>query len=256
MMDFEALDVRMRRFETSLDQVILPELYLAVRIDGRNFTKLTKETCKFEAPFDVRFRDAMIDTVKHLMGCGFRIVYGYTQSDEISLLFHPDDTTFGRKTRKINSVLAGEASAVFSLRLGIPACFDCRVIPLPNLECVRDYFSWRQEDAHRNSLNAHCYWLLRREGLTAQEATRQISGKTVAFKNELLFSRNINFNELPNWQKRGVGLYFASYEKEGFDPIQNKTVVSLRNRIEVNMDLDIGDAYTDWIISQIKSVGK
>lgn len=256
MMDFEALDVRMRRFETSLDQVILPELYLAVRIDGRNFTKLTKETCKFEAPFDVRFRDAMIDTVKHLMGCGFRIVYGYTQSDEISLLFHPDDTTFGRKTRKINSVLAGEASAFFSLRLGVPACFDCRVIPLPNLECVRDYFSWRQEDAHRNSLNAHCYWLLRREGLTAQEATRQISGKTVAFKNELLFSRNINFNELPNWQKRGVGLYSASYEKEGFDPIQNKTVVSLRNRIEVNMDLDIGDAYTDWVISQIKSVGK
>lgn len=256
MMDFEALDVRMRRFETSLDQVILPELYLAVRIDGRNFTKLTKETCKFEAPFDVRFRDAMIDTVKHLMGCGFRIVYGYTQSDEISLLFHPEDTTFGRKTRKINSVLAGEASAFFSLRLGVPACFDCRVIPLPNLECVRDYFSWRQEDAHRNSLNAHCYWLLRREGLTAQEATRQISGKTVAFKNELLFSRNINFNELPNWQKRGVGLYSASYEKEGFDPIQNKTVVSLRNRIEVNMDLDIGDAYTDWVISQIKSVGK
>lgn len=198
----------------------------------------------------------MIDTVKHLMGCGFRIVYGYTQSDEISLLFHPDDTTFGRKTRKINSVLAGEASAFFSLRLGVPACFDCRVIPLPNLECVRDYFSWRQEDAHRNSLNAHCYWLLRREGLTAQEATRQISGKTVAFKNELLFSRNINFNELPNWQKRGVGLYSASYEKEGFDPIQNKTVVSLRNRIEVNMDLDIGDAYTDWVISQIKSVGK
>lgn len=256
MMDFEALDVRMRRFETSLDQVILPELYLAVRIDGRNFTKLTKETCKFEAPFDVRFRDSMIDTVKHLMGCGFRIVYGYTQSDEISLLFHPEDTTFGRKTRKINSVLAGEASAFFSLRLGVPACFDCRVIPLPNLECVRDYFSWRQEDAHRNSLNAHCYWLLRREGLTAQEATRQISGKTVAFKNELLFSRNINFNELPNWQKRGVGLYSASYEKEGFDPIQNKTVVSLRNRIEVNMDLDIGDAYTDWVISQIKSVGK
>lgn len=71
MMDFEALDVRMRRFEMSLDQVILPELYLAVRIDGRNFTKLTKETCKFEAPFDVRFRDAMIDTVKHLMGCGW-----------------------------------------------------------------------------------------------------------------------------------------------------------------------------------------
>ena len=143
-MNFETLDINMRRFETSLDQVILPDLYLVVRIDGRNFTRLTKEICEFEAPFDTRFRDAMTDTVKHLMECGFRIVYGYTQSDEISLLFHPDDRTFGRKTRKINSVLAGEASAFFSLKLGVLACFDCRVVPLPNLECVKDYFAWRQ----------------------------------------------------------------------------------------------------------------
>ena len=74
----------MRRFEESLDQIILSELYLAVRLDGRNFTRLTKEICKFEAPFDEKFRDAMVETVKHLMDCGFRIVYGYTQSDEIS----------------------------------------------------------------------------------------------------------------------------------------------------------------------------
>lgn len=39
-MNFDELDKRMRRFETSLDQIILPELYMVVRIDGRNFTKL------------------------------------------------------------------------------------------------------------------------------------------------------------------------------------------------------------------------
>ena len=49
-MIFDELDTSMRRFETSLDQTVLPELYMAVRIDGRNFTKLTKETCRFEAP--------------------------------------------------------------------------------------------------------------------------------------------------------------------------------------------------------------
>lgn len=250
-MNFDELDTRMRRFETSLDQTILPELYLAVRIDGRNFTKLTKETCKFEAPFDIRFRDAMIDTVKHLMECGFRIVYGYTQSDEISLLFHPKDNTFGRKTRKINSVLAGEASAFFSLRLGIPACFDCRVVPLPNLECVKDYFSWRQEDAHRNSLNGHCYWLLRKEGLSARQATGELEGKSITYKNELLFSRNINFNDLPNWQKRGVGLYYSSYEKMGYNPILDEEVTSIRSKIEANMELEIGEKYTAWVISQI-----
>ena len=125
------------------------------------------------------------------------------------------------------------------------------MVPLPNLECVRDYFSWRQEDAHRNSLNAHCYWLLRREGMSPREATREIEGRTVAFKNELLFSRNINFNDLPNWQKRGVGLYYSSYEKKGYNPVKDETVTSIRSRLDVNMDLEIGQAYTDWVISLI-----
>jgi len=116
---------------------------------------------------------------------------------------------------------------------------------------VRDYFSWRQEDAHRNSLNAHCYWLLRREGMSPREATREIEGRTVAFKNELLFSRNINFNDLPNWQKRGVGLYYSSYEKKGYNPVKDETVTSIRSRLDVNMDLEIGQAYTDWVISLI-----
>lgn len=251
-MNFEELDSKMRRFETSLDQVILPELYLAVRIDGRNFTRLTKEICKFEAPFDTRFRDAMIETVKHLMECGFRVVYGYTQSDEISLLFHPKDEAFGRKTRKINSILAGEASAFFSMKLGVMACFDCRVIPLPNIECVKDYFAWRQEDAHRNSLNAHCYWLLRKEGLSAREATKEIEGKSVSFKNELLFSRNVNYNDLPCWQKRGVGLYHSTYEKAGYNPVTGQEVMSTRNKIEVNMELETGETYTDWVVSLLE----
>lgn len=32
----------------------------------------------------------VVSTAEHLMNCGFRVVYGYKQSDEISLLFHPE----------------------------------------------------------------------------------------------------------------------------------------------------------------------
>lgn len=251
-MDFEQLDEKMRRFEKSLDQVIWPEMYLAVRVDGRNFTRLTKEICEFEAPFDLRFRDGMVGTARHLMKCGFRILYGYTQSDEISLLFHPDDNTFGRKTRKINSILAGEASAYMSLQLGVPACFDCRVAPLPNLECVGDYFAWRQEDARRNSLNAHCYWALRRRGLSAGEATAELEGKSVSCKNELLFGEQINFNDLPAWQKRGIGLYHAGYEKTGYNPVSGQEETAERWRIEVNMALETGEAYREWICRMVQ----
>ena len=115
-MNFDELDEKMRKYEQSVDQIILPEIYMVARIDGRSFTRLTKEICHFEAPFDVKFRDMMIETVRSLMDCGFRVIYGFTESDEISLLFHPDEQTFGRKIRKYNSILAGQASAAFSLQ--------------------------------------------------------------------------------------------------------------------------------------------
>ena len=92
-MKFDELDVRMRVFETAHDYSVLPGLYMVARIDGRNFTRLTKEVHKFEAPYDVRLRDMMIETTAHLMNCGFQALYGYTQSDEISVLFHPEITT-------------------------------------------------------------------------------------------------------------------------------------------------------------------
>ena len=114
-MKFDELDCMMRVFETAHDYSVLPGIHMVARIDGRNFTRLTKETHSFDAPFDERVRDYMIGTTAHLMNCGFETIYGYTQSDEISLLFHPRITTFDRKVRKYNSILAAEASARFSI---------------------------------------------------------------------------------------------------------------------------------------------
>ena len=156
-MKFNDLDQKMRIYETAHDHSVLPGLYIVARIDGRCFTTLTKDKHEFEAPYDIRFRDMMVETVKHLMLCGFKISYGYTQSDEISLLLDLNENTFERKERKLNSVLAGEASAKFSVLLGDIGAFDCRICQLPNKSLVVDYFRWRNEDAHRNALNAHCY---------------------------------------------------------------------------------------------------
>ena len=247
-MKFDDFDKEMRVYEESLDQYILPDLYIVARLDGRSFTRLTKEVCNFEAPFDIRFRDLMISTVKALMNSGFRIIYGYTESDEISLLFHPSDNTFGRKVRKINTTLAGEASAVFSLALGQVATFDCRVIPLPNTDRVADYFIWRQEDSHRNSLNAHCYWALRKEGVSARKATSILKGMSVPDKNELLFQKRINYNDLPAWQKRGVGAAFQDVRKEGFNPVKQEKVFTVRRELVVNENLPLGDDYRQYIL--------
>lgn len=246
-MKFDELDDRMRVYETAHDQCVLPGMYMVARIDGRNFTRLTKEVIKFEAPFDVRFRDMMIATTVHLMNCGFKTIYGYTESDEISLLFDPKITTFDRKIRKYNSILAGEASAKFALLLGEHACFDSRISELPNIDCVIDYFRWRNEDAHRNALNAHCYWALRNDGKTVQQATDALHKLSVPEKNELLWQRGINFNDLPLWQKRGVGLYWEAYQKAARNPLTGEDVAASRRRLKTELELPMKDDYGFFI---------
>jgi tRNA(His) 5'-end guanylyltransferase len=246
-MKFDDLDQKMRIYETAHDYCVLPGLYIVARLDGRSFTKLTKETLDYKRPFDKRFRDNMIATLKHLMDCGFRILYGYCESDEISLLFHPQENSFGRKTRKLNSILAGEASAKFSLLVGIPAVFDCRICELPTIDLVVDYFRWRNEDAHRNALNAYCYWVLRDQGKKAGTASAFLKKKSIADKNEFLFDNGINFNDVANWQKRGFGVYWQEYEKEGRNALTGKTTIALRKRLTVDLELPMKDAYSEFV---------
>ncbi|MGL5094346.1 MAG: tRNA(His) guanylyltransferase Thg1 family protein, partial [Planctomycetia bacterium] len=200
------------------------------------------------------FHEMMLATAEHLMGDGgFRPLYAYTQSDEISLLFALEERAFHRKLRKLNSVMAGEASGRFSLLLGAPAAFDCRISQLPNREAVVDYFRWRNEDAHRNALNAHGYWALRRQGRTVGEATAGMHGLSVAEKNELLFQNGVNFNDLPLWQKRGSAVYWEEYDRSAEDPRSGDVGVARRFRLRRNSELPMKDDYTAFLTALLFS---
>ena len=252
-MKFKDLDSRMRIFESANDVMVLPNMSMVARLDGRSFTRLTKEVQQFEAPFDERFRDLMVETTKHLMDCGFKMIYGYTESDEISLLFEYNEGSFSRKLRKLNSILAGEASAKFSVLLNDIGVFDCRISQLPTKGDVIDYFRWRNQDAVRNSLNAYCYWTLRKNGKSYRQASKQLENLKVSDKNELLYQYGINFNDVPNWQKRGIGFYWEDYEKEGFNPKTQETVKTMRRRLKVDYDLPMKEAYTDFLLKIIEN---
>jgi tRNA(His) guanylyltransferase len=248
MMKFEDLEAKLRVFETTHDQCVLPGIYIVTRLDGRSFTHLCRDVHQFDAPYDLRFRDYMVSTMEHLVAeSGFHVIYGFTQSDEISLLFHPGENSFGRKISKYNSILAGECSAKFSLLLKDFASFDCRISQLPKEEDVVDYFRWRLEDAHRNALNGYCYWTLRKEGDSCQAATAKLSGISVADKNEFLFQHGININDFPSWQKRGVGIYWEGFEKEGWNPKSQTPVVAQRRRITIDYELPVGEKYSELI---------
>ena len=125
-------------------------------------------------------------------------------------------------------------------------------LSVPGADRKDEAFAWRKEDAHRNSLNAHCYWMLRKKGMDVREATAQIEGKSVSWKNELLFSEHINYNDLPCWQKRGVGLYYSTYEKKGYDPVKEEEVWAVRNRLETELELKTGEEYQEWVVSLLE----
>ncbi|QDU88993.1 tRNAHis guanylyltransferase [Pirellulimonas nuda] len=127
------------------------------------------------------------------------------------------------------------------------ACFDCRVSQLPTRGDVVDYFRWRNEDAHRNALNACCYWSLRKEGSSTQDATKALMNLSVADKNELLFQRGINFNEIPSWQKRGIGVVWEDYEKHAVNRQSGQPVTAVRRRLRRILDLPMRDEYSEFI---------
>lgn len=173
--------------------------------------------------------------------------FAYVASDEISVLCRPEWDMFDRGLEKIVSISASVAGATFTHVSQFPVFFDSRVWLGANVGQVLDYFRWRQAHAARNTLSGWCYWTLRQEGQTARQATARINGTSAAFKNEFLFQHGINFNELPAWQRRGTLLSWETYEKIGFNPIQQREVTVTRRHIVVNENLPMKEEYAAFI---------
>ena len=246
-MKFEELEARFRGLEAYDEEKLRFYGWTLARLDGRGFTRLTKSSLQLEKPFDTRFHEAMKGTVAHLCDCGFAIRLAFSQSDEISLLFERTERSFDGKTRKWLSVLAGEASAAFSLQMGHIGAFDCRLIELPETEMVVDYFRWRQSDAFRNALSAHCYWVLRAEKLSPSAATQRLDGLSVAQKHALLAEAGIDVETLPLWQRRGFAAHWQEFEKTGFNPHTQSEVSATRKRLHFDTALADGDSFGIWL---------
>jgi tRNA(His) 5'-end guanylyltransferase len=241
---------RMRTLEWFHSLRFLPESWVILRLDGRGFTRFTESRC--EKPFDLQFHGWMVQTAHALLE-ELQGLYAYTESDEISVLFPRDWALFDRELEKAVSLSAGLASATFSLACGARAHFDSRAILAAGDGQVEDYFRWRQADAARCALNGWCYWTLRKAGKSVAEATAALEGQGVAVKNELLFRHGINFNELPLWQRRGVGLYWETYQRQGYNPKLGQAVLTTRRRVKVDRELPLGEDYAALIGRLLRS---
>jgi len=243
-MSKEDLEQRMRAGEFFHALRAPPGTFIVVRVDGRSFSRLTERLA--EKPFDPAFHGRMVEAAKALL-TSLQALYVYTESDEISALLPRGAALFDRQVEKLVSVSAARAASPFSLSCGDTVEFDARVWLGGREEDVVDYFRWRQSDATRCALNGWCYWTLRREGRSAREATRALDGATVAQKNEILHARGINFNDVPAWQRRGTGVFWERYAKEGLDPRRNVRVSAERRRAAVDEALPMKDAYSAYV---------
>lgn len=204
--DFDALGDRMKRYELVNQSYLVPGIPMMVRLDGRAFHTFTKGLQK---PYDVRMSMAMQETTKYLV-TQFNAHLGYTQSDEISLVFLGGaDTLFNGRVEKIVSVLASASSVKFNsiITETIPEkkhmlpLFDARAYNVPNLDVVTEQFIWREADATRNSLTmaAHAHF-----------SNKELHKVGFKGKHDLLHSVGINWNDYPTFFKRGS--YFKKVE--------------------------------------------
>jgi tRNA(His) 5'-end guanylyltransferase len=231
-----------KKFEEVYDLSVLANIYLVVRLDGRCFSSLTEKR-GYQKPFDDIFNKTMCNIVEYIMrDSGFNILYGYTQSDEISFLFDKDTDCFNRRVNKLTSVLASLAASVFTSCTNEIVSFDARISYLPTLENVLDYFKWRQHDASRNALNGYCYWELRKKH-TQKYAVDFLNGKSSAQQQEILFQQGINYNNVVGWHKQGIGFYWKKEKKSGVNPTTNEKIIGERNKLHKDVTLSHGKDY-------------
>lgn len=210
MSDKTALGNRMKFYEKEQTPTrFMPHAPVCARIDGKNFSRFTKD---LERPFDARLTKLMVLTTHHLVK-ETNACIGYTQSDEISLIWFTDDSRsqifMDGKRDKMNSLLAAMTTSYFNLHLnehlaekaatcletGNCPIFDARVWQVPTKQEAANYLMWREHDATKNSVSAAA------QQHFSHNALHEKNGSEMQ---DMLHTVGVNWNNYPSSFKRGT----------------------------------------------------
>ena len=227
-MDKINLAERMKTYYENIPKTkLMRRVPVAIRLDGKAFHTFTRW---FKKPFDDLFITSMQKTMQYLceniQGC----VFGYTQSDEITLILIDyqklnSAAWFDYEVQKICSISASMATMAFNKffmfefeefnrwvyecnptdeekRLNDVyykamcngAMFDARCFNIPKEE-VTNLIYWRQLDATRNSIQ-----------MVGQHyfSHNQLKGKSCNDIQDMLFKEyGVNWNDYLTFYKRG-----------------------------------------------------
>ena len=229
----DALGTRMKTYYEQVPKTrLVRRMPVAIRIDGKAFHTFTRG---FQKPFDEVLGNAMVRTMeylcKNIQGC----VFGYTQSDEITLLLIDyqtleTDAWFEYEVQKMCSISASMATMAFNKYFYSEvlkwydktvadnifqeqenvklmktyqtaaekgAMFDSRVFNIPKEE-VTNCVYWRQLDATRNSIQSVGQ---------ANFSHKELQNKTCNMIQDMLHEqKGINWNDYPTCLKRGTAV--------------------------------------------------
>lgn len=228
----DELGQRMKEYYETIPKTrLMRRTPVAIRLDGKAFHTFTRG---FEKPFDRILVETMQSTMKYLceniQGC----VFGYTQSDEITLIlidYQKLNTSawFDYEVQKMCSISASMATMAFNKifeyvikdnydilnlsdfpegekklartylkAMGQGAIFDARVFNIPKEE-VTNLIYWRQLDATRNSIQMVGQ---------SQFSHKELHGKSCnEIQDMLMTQKGINWNNYPDYLKRGSACY-------------------------------------------------
>ena len=181
---------------------VIPDgMYPVIRVDGHCFHTFTR---KLQKPFDPNMVKAMCQATKKLVEF-FSACYGYTQSDEITIVLPKNSQDFGRKTHKLASLAAAIATAEFikymefytGKKLTKLPVFDGRAFALMNEEELGYYQCFRQHDACRNAISAVA---------RAYYSHKQLENKNSDDKVQMLADKGVDF-----WKKYSTAEIFGYY---------------------------------------------
>ncbi len=217
----DSLGDRMKRFEDVTNFKLIRRMPVILRFDmvaGHTFTR------GFKKPFDEIYMKTMQQTMETLCKEIQGVVFGYTQSDEITLVlvdYKTFETSawFDNRMNKMCSVGASMTSRFFNkfyienvgeamqnkvyrdvdmskyTKRFFTADFDCRAFNVPK-EDVCNCVIWRQKDAERNSVQ------MLGQSLYSHKELDGVSCKEM--QNKMFTEKGINWSELPTPCKRGT----------------------------------------------------
>lgn len=228
-MIFKNLKDKCNYYRDLTDYRLMPNCYIMVMIDGKNFSKLVKN--KFNKPFDDWFISTMDKTAVHLCKEVQNCVCAFVQSDEISLIIKDNTLTsspFDGRLCKLQSVIPSIATAFFNKELirrnliagmnidditNMPDyCFDCKAWTVPSINDAMSWILYRQIDCIRNSKQQFAQTYMPHKSLLNKDTDTQVA---------LCFETTGNdWNAIENNKKYGRLFYKLPVKKYTPDGIE------------------------------------